>query len=36
MSEDLRAAFPRRQFLSQAAYLGAGFSLAGALPFPAR
>src|SRR5215469_15000937 len=35
MSEDLRAAFPRRQFLSQAAYLGAGFSLAGALPFPA-
>ena len=35
MSEDLRAAFPRRQFLSQAAYLGAGFSLASALPFPA-
>src|SRR5215469_15433444 len=34
MSEDLRAAFPRRQFLAQAAYLGAGFSLASAFPFP--
>ena len=35
MSEDLGAVFPRRQFLSQAAYLGAGFSLAGAFSFPA-
>ena len=35
MSEDLSATFPRRRFLSQAAYLGAGFSLASAFPFPA-
>ena len=35
MPEDLSAVFPRRQFLSKAAYLGAGFSLAGAFPLQA-
>jgi len=35
MSEDLTTAFPRRQFLMQTAYLGAGYSIASAFSFPA-
>ena len=34
MSEDLTTVFPRRQFLTQTAYLGAGYSIASAFPFP--
>jgi len=33
MSEDLTTSFPRRQFLTQIAYLGAGYSIASAFPF---
>jgi len=35
MSEDLTRAFPRRQFLTQTAYLATGYSIASAFPFPA-